>query len=66
MISDRLFGYAISNAAQHIASKNSASVYFHEFGYSGNYSILADINPNFDSRGSGKKYFIHKLFVYLY
>uniref|UniRef100_A0A2S2QZ43 Carboxylic ester hydrolase n=1 Tax=Sipha flava TaxID=143950 RepID=A0A2S2QZ43_9HEMI len=53
MISDRLFGYAISNAAQHIASKNSASVYFHEFGYSGNYSILADINPNFDSRGSG-------------
>jgi len=53
MITDRLFGYAISKAAQNIASKNTAPVYFHEFAYSGNYSILNDIDPSLYSRGSG-------------
>jgi len=54
MITDRLFGYAISKAAQKIASKNTAPVYFHEFAYSGNYSILNYIDPSLYSRGSGK------------
>jgi len=53
MFSDRLFGYAVSKAAQHIASKNTAPVYFHEFGYSGNYSVLA-LNPKSYSRGTSK------------
>lgn len=53
MISDRMFGYAISKAAQNIASKNTAPVYFHEFGYSGDYSIIADIDQKSFSRGSG-------------
>lgn len=53
MISDRMFGYAISKAAQNIASKNTAPVYFHEFGYSGEYSIVADIDQKSFSRGSG-------------
>lgn len=35
----------MSKAAQNIASKNTAPVYFHEFGYSGEYS---------NSRGSGE------------
>ncbi|CAI6374089.1 unnamed protein product [Macrosiphum euphorbiae] len=52
MISDRVFGYAMSKAAQHIATKNTAPVYFYEFGYSGNYSILASFNPKSYSRGS--------------
>jgi len=54
MISDRIFGYAVSKAAQHIATKNSAPVYFHEFGYSGNYSVTASFNPKSYSRGSSK------------
>lgn len=54
MISDRLFGYAVSKAAQYFAAKNTAPVYFHEFGYSGNYSILASIDPKSYSRGSSK------------
>lgn len=53
MISDRMFGYAISKAAQNIASKNTAPVYFHEFGYSGEYSIVSDIDHKSFSRGSG-------------
>lgn len=60
MISDRMFGYAISYAAQLTASTNSAPVYFHEFGYSGKYSIMADIDPNSYSRGSGKTYIFYK------
>lgn len=54
MISDRMFGYAVSKAAQNIASKNTAPVYFHEFGYSGDYSITNFINPKLYSRGFGK------------
>lgn len=53
MISDRMFGYSISKAAQNIASKNTAPVYFHEFGYSGEYSIIDDIDEKSYSRGSG-------------
>lgn len=53
MISDRMFGYAMSKAAQNIASKNTAPVYFHEFGYSGDYSIISDIDQKSYSRGSG-------------
>lgn len=60
MISDRMFGYPISKAAQHIASRNSAAVYFHEFGYSGEYSIMTEIDPNSYSQGSGKKIIILK------
>ncbi|XP_025192338.1 esterase E4-like isoform X2 [Melanaphis sacchari] len=52
MISDRMFGYAISKAAQHISAKNTAPVYFHEFGYSGNYSIIAKLDPKSHFRGS--------------
>ncbi|XP_060868814.1 esterase E4-like [Metopolophium dirhodum] len=52
MISDRTFGYAVSKAAQHIAAKNTAPVYFHEFGYSGNYSVIASFDPKSYSRGS--------------
>ncbi|XP_026808622.1 esterase E4-like [Rhopalosiphum maidis] len=52
MFSDRMFGYAISKAAQHISAKNTAPVYFHEFGYSGNYSIIAQTDPKSYSRGS--------------
>lgn len=51
MISDRMFGYAMSKAAQHIASKNTAPVYFYEFGYSGEYSIIAEIDKTSYSRG---------------
>jgi len=40
MYADRMMGYAMSNAAQNIASKNTAPVYYHEFGYSGNYSVI--------------------------
>jgi len=54
MISDRTFGYAISKAAQHIAARNTAPVYFNEFGYSGNYSSLAIFDPKSYSRGSSK------------
>jgi len=54
MISDRAFGYGISKAAQHIAAKNTAPVYFHEFGYSGNYSYIAVLEPKSYSRGSSK------------
>lgn len=54
MISDRMFGYAISKAAQQIAAKNTAPVYFHEFGYSGNYSILNRFDSKSYSRGSSK------------
>jgi len=54
MISDRTFGYAVSKAAQHIAEKNTAPVYFHEFGYSGNYSVIASFDPKSYSRGSSK------------
>ncbi|CAI6350717.1 unnamed protein product [Macrosiphum euphorbiae] len=52
MISDRLFGYGISKAAQHIAAKNTAPVYFHEFGYSGNYSYIAAFGTKPYSRES--------------
>ncbi|CAI6376484.1 unnamed protein product [Macrosiphum euphorbiae] len=52
MISDRSFGYGISKAAQHIAAKNTAPVYFHEFGYSGNYSYIGLFEPKSYSRGS--------------
>ncbi|XP_022167437.1 esterase E4-like [Myzus persicae] len=52
MISDRTFGYAVSKAAQHIAAKNTAPVYFYEFGYSGNYSFIASLDPKSYSRGS--------------
>jgi len=54
MISDRMFGYAVSKAAQNIASKNTAPVYFHEFGYSGEYSVMTDMDPDSYSRGSGE------------
>lgn len=54
MISDRMFGYGVSKAAQHIAAKNTAPVYFHEFGYSGNYSAVANLDPKLHSRGSSK------------
>lgn len=64
MISDRLFGYAISKAAQNIASTNTEPVYFHEFGYSGEYSIIADIIPELYSRGSGKIYKIYFLTLF--
>lgn len=54
-----MFGYAISKAAQNIASKNKSPVYFHEFGYSGENSIINDvrdiINPKFHSEVSGKQ-----------
>lgn len=53
MISDRMFGYAVSKAAQNMASTNTAPVYFHEFGYSGEYSIIDDFNKNSISRDSG-------------
>lgn len=53
MISDRMFGYALSKAARNIASTNKAPVYFHEFGYSGEYSIITDIDPDSYSRGLG-------------
>ncbi|CAH1711822.1 esterase E4-like isoform X1 [Aphis gossypii] len=52
MITDRMFGYAISKAAQQIAAKNTAPVYFQEFGYSGNYSIITTVDPKSYSRGS--------------
>lgn len=52
MISDRSFGYGTSKAAQHIAAKNTAPVYFYEFGYSGNYSYVAFFDPKSYSRGS--------------
>lgn len=52
MISDRMFGYAISKAAQNIASKNISPVYFFQFGYSGEYSIIAEINKELYSRRS--------------
>jgi len=58
MFSDRMFGYAISKAAQHISAKNTAPVYFHEFGYSGNYSIIAQTNPKPHSRGSSKSHIL--------
>lgn len=60
MTSDRMFGYAMSAAAKHIASKNTASVFFHEFGYSGEYSYLIDKGH---SRGSGKCFENKKLRV---
>lgn len=53
MVSDRMLGYAISKAAQNIASKNIAPVYFFEFGYSGKYSNVMSIDPTYYSRGSG-------------
>jgi hypothetical protein len=59
MISDRMFGYAISKAAQHISVKNTAPVYFHEFGYSGNYSTIALMDPKSYSRGSSKSYILY-------
>ncbi|KAL4132765.1 hypothetical protein QTP88_009866 [Uroleucon formosanum] len=52
MISDRTFGYAVSKAAQYIASKNTAAAYFHEFGYSGNYSVISSFDPKSYYRGS--------------
>ncbi|CAI6344725.1 unnamed protein product [Macrosiphum euphorbiae] len=52
MISDRTFGYGMSKAAQHIAARNAAPVYFNEFGYSGNYSPIAMFDPKSYSRGS--------------
>lgn len=60
MISDRMFGYAVSKAAQNIASKNKSPVYFHEFGYSGENSILNDIDRKFYSQESGEQYIILK------
>lgn len=53
MVTDRMFGYAVSKAAQHIASTNTEPVYFYEFGYSGNYSLIMNIDPAYYSRGSG-------------
>jgi len=54
MISDRVFGYGISKAAQNIAARNTAPVYFNEFGYSGNYSYISMVEPKSYSRGSSK------------
>ena len=54
MMSDRQFGYGISKAAQHIAAKNTAPVYFYEFGYSGNYSYIGLFEPKSYSRGTSK------------
>lgn len=53
MYADRMMGYAMSNAAQDIASKNTAPVYYHEFGYSGNYSV---ITSSLYYRGLGNPY----------
>ncbi|VVC28330.1 Hypothetical protein CINCED_3A016091 [Cinara cedri] len=50
MVSDRMFGYSVSKAAQNIASTNTAPVYFHQFGYGGKYSYFVD--PTYHSRGS--------------
>jgi len=61
MITDRMFGYAISKAAQQIAAKNTAPVYFQEFGYSGNYSIITNVDPKSYSRGSSKS---HIFYIY--
>jgi len=66
LLSDRIFGYAISKAAQHISSKNKSPVYFHEFGYSGNYSILAFGDPKSYSRGSSKSHNLDIILFYLY
>lgn len=52
MISNRMFDYATSTAAKNIAFKNKAPVYFHEFGYSGEYSNL--VESKVYSRDSGK------------
>ncbi|XP_022170462.1 esterase FE4-like [Myzus persicae] len=52
MISDRSFGYGTSKAAQHIAAKNTAPVYFYEFGYSGNYSYAGFFDKKSYPRGS--------------
>ncbi|XP_022159928.1 esterase E4-like [Myzus persicae] len=52
MISDRSFVYGTSKAAQHITAKNTAPVYFYEFGYSGNYSYTAFFDPKSYNRGS--------------
>jgi len=54
MISDRSLGYGVGKTAQHIAAKNTAPVYFHEFGYSGNYSFINFFDPKSYSRGSSK------------
>jgi len=54
MISDGLYEYAISRADQHISVKNNSPVYFNELGYSGNYSILANVNPISYSQASSK------------
>lgn len=53
MVTDRMFGYAVSKAAQHIASKNTEPVYFYEFGYGGKYSNIVDVGPPYSTRGSG-------------
>jgi len=54
MMSDRSVGYCVSKAAQHIAAKNTAPVYFYEFGYSGNYSLIGFFDKKSYSRGSSK------------
>lgn len=55
MISDRMFGYALSKAAQSIASRITSPVYFHEFGYIGKDSILSHFMDLY-SENLGKQY----------